>query len=426
MKNRIYRIAAALSVAALLVSSATVQAAGVTTNGTPAAVATDSVQNWPTAPAVASETAVLIDADTGAVLYDKGMDEYRYPASTTKLMTLLVAIENSSPKDSVTFTETGIRDVSWDSSNINAQLGETMTMKDCWMAAYIQSANEVCAQIAEYVGGSEANFVEMMNQKAKELGCTHTHFVNASGLPDENHYSSAHDLAKIMRACLKNKRFRQVMKCTSYKIPATNTSQARSLHTHLPLMAQESDLYYEGCIGGKTGFATEAQHTMVAAAERNGRTYIVVTMRDAELGTNCTDSRALFDYAFDNFDSIDINGTQMTVPKGVTVNDLTTDTAERNGKTLNRYYYSGQFVGYVVQADPTATPSPEPETQTAETTESTDSGTSAEEDRKSMTQQLEEIRSEGMSSSMRTLLIAMGVMAGILVILLIALYIKNG
>ena len=171
---------------------------------TPAPVASDSIAGWPAAPAVTSETAVLIDADTGAVLYDKGMDEYRYPASTTKIMTLLVAIENSSPKDIVTFTETGIRDVTWDSSNINAQLGETMTMKDCWMAAYIKSANEVCAQIAETVGGTEANFVEMMNQKAKELGCTHTHFANASGLPDENHYSSAHDLAKIMLHGLRN------------------------------------------------------------------------------------------------------------------------------------------------------------------------------------------------------------------------------
>ena len=107
------------------------------------------------------------------------------------------------------------------------------------MAAYIKSANEVCAQIAETEGGTEANFVEMMNQKAKELGCTHTHFANASGLPDENHYSSAHDLAKIMRACLRNKRFRQVMKCSNYKIPATNLSEARVMHTHMPLMAKE-------------------------------------------------------------------------------------------------------------------------------------------------------------------------------------------
>lgn len=430
MNKRIYQIAAGVCAAVILVSSATAQAATVTANGTPAPVATDSIVGWPAAPAVTSETAVLIDADTGAVLYDKGMDEYRYPASTTKLMTLLVAIENSSPKDTVTFTETGVRDVTWDSSNINAKLGEVMTMKDCWMAAYIQSANEVCAQIAETVGGTEANFVEMMNQKAKELGCTHTHFANASGLPDENHYSSAHDLAKIMRAGLRNKRFCQVLKCSGYKIAATNMSEARSLHTHMPLMAKESPLYYEGCLGGKTGFATEAQHTLVTAAERNGRTYIAVTMRATDLGINCTDSTALFDYAFNNFDTIDVNGTKMTVPKGVTVNDLTTDTAQRNGKTLNRYYYSGQFVGYVVAAEPTDTPTPEPTVQEmTESTERTNEAAGENEvqtGQKSMQEQIQEIRTEGMSGTMKALLIAMGVMAAILVILLIALYIKNG
>ena len=167
MKKRICQMAALGSVL-LLAFSAPVQAAAVTTNGTPAAVATNNIQNWPAGPETTSEAAVLIDADTGAVLYDKGMNECRYPASTTKLMTILLATENSSPRDIVTFTETGIRDVTWDSSNINAQLGEQMTMKDCWFAAYIKSANEVCAQIAEYVGGSEANFVDMMNQRAKE------------------------------------------------------------------------------------------------------------------------------------------------------------------------------------------------------------------------------------------------------------------
>lgn len=102
----------------------------------------------------------------------------------------------------------------------------------------------------------------------------------------------------------------------------------------MPLMAKESNLYYADCIGGKTGFSTDAQHTLVTAAERNGRTYIAVTMRAADLGINCTDSTSLFNYAFDNFDTIDVDGTAMTVPKGVTVNDLTTDTAERNGKIL--------------------------------------------------------------------------------------------
>lgn len=253
--------AAVLGLISLILPASTVQA--VTVNfGTPAAVATDNIQGWPKGPDTVSETAVLIDADTGAVLYDKGMDEYRYPASTTKIMTVLTAIENSSPKDTVTFTETGVRDVTWDSSNIGMKLGETITMKDCWFAAIIKSANEVCAQMAEYVGGTEAQFIEMMNQRAKEIGCKNTHFANASGLPDANHYTTAHDLAKIMRAGLRNHRFRQVISGVNYTIPATNLSEARGMHTHMPLMAKESNLYYEGCIGGKTGNTNDAGHTL--------------------------------------------------------------------------------------------------------------------------------------------------------------------
>ena len=152
MKNKIAGTVAA-GIAALLIPAVSVQA--VTVNfGTAATVSSDSIQGWPKGPDTVSETAVLIDADTGAVLYDKGKDEYRYPASTTKIMTVLTAIENSSPEDSVTFTETGVRDVTWDSSNIGMQLGETITMRDCWYAAIIKSANEVCAQMAEYVGGT--------------------------------------------------------------------------------------------------------------------------------------------------------------------------------------------------------------------------------------------------------------------------------
>lgn len=419
MKKRICQMAA-LGSALLLAFSAPVQAAAVTTNGTPAAVATNNVQNWPAGPEITSEAAVLIDADTGAVLYDKGMNECRYPASTTKLMTLLLATEKSSPKDIVTFTETGIRDVTWDSSNINAQLGEQMTMKDCWFAAYIKSANEVCAQIAEYVGGTEANFVDMMNQKAKEIGCTHTHFANASGLPDENHYSSPLDLARIMRAGLQNARFRKVIGTAGYTIPATNLSAARPMHTHMPLMAKESDLYYEGCIGGKTGFANEAEHTLVVAAERNGRTYIAVTMRAVDLGINCTDSTALFDYAFNNFDTIDVNGTKMTVPKGVTVNDLTTEQVNKNGKTLNRYYYNGQYVGYVTAADPTPTPTEIPLQET--TAEAVADGTSEQTETATQDSQTE---TRGLSQTSKILLGVMAGMGVLLIILLILLHRKR-
>lgn len=416
MKNKIAGTVAA-GIAALLIPAVSVQA--VTVNfGTAAAVSSDSIQGWPKGPDTVSETAVLIDADTGAVLYDKGKDEYRYPASTTKIMTVLTAIENSSPKDSVTFTETGIRDVTWDSSNIGMKLGETITMKDCWYAAIIKSANEVCAQMAEYVGGTEAQFIDMMNEKARELGCKNTHFANASGLPDSNHYTTAYDLAKIMRAGLQNPRFRKVISAANYTIPATNLSEARGMHTHMPLMAKESNLYYEGCIGGKTGNTNDAGHTLVVAAERNGRTYIAVTMRTADLGANCTDSIALFDYAFDHFDTLTVNGKQMTVPKGVTADQLTVEQVDKNGKMLNRYFYNGQYVGY---AAPAATPTPQA-VQTAAGTGENTSGTQTVQEEPEMTGQETE---DGLSDTSKVLLGVMAVMAVILVALMTALYFKE-
>ena len=428
MTKRICR-AFAFIAAGILASSVTVQAVTIN-NGSMGIVATDSIQNWPQAPAVTSETAVLMNASTGAILYDKGMDDYRYPASTTKLMTILVSMENSSPKDQVTFTENGIRDVKWDSSNIAAQLGEVMSMRDCWEAAYIKSANEVCTQIAETTGGSEADFVNMMNQRAQELGCTNTHFTNANGLPDPEHYSTAHDMAKIMQQGLKSKRFRNLISKTDYTIKATNLSAARQMHTHMPMMAKESSLYYESCIGGKTGFTNDAKHTLVVAAERDGRTYIAVTMRTDDLGINCKDSISLFDYAFDNFESINVNGTLLSVPKGTTVNDLQAEAQNVNGTDMNSYSYNGQFVGYV----PVAVATPEPTEAPAETADTeTDAQTaeaSGEEisDQETAGQEAEETEKETektgnfFSDLSQTSKILLGILGGMIVLLLILLF----
>lgn len=429
MTKRICRAAAFLA-AGILMSSVTVQAVTIN-NGTMGTVATDSIQNWPQAPAVNAETAVLMDASTGAVLYDKGMDDCRYPASTTKLMTILVAMENSSPKDQVTFTETGIRDETWDSSNIAAQLGEVMSMRDCWEAAYIKSANEVCTQIAETVGGSETDFVNMMNQRAQELGCTNTHFTNANGLPDPEHYSTAHDMAKIMQQGLKSKRFRNLISKADYTIKATNLSAARQMHTHLPMMAKESSLYYESCIGGKTGFTNDAKHTLVVAAERDGRTYIAATMRTDDLGINCTDSISLFNYAFDNFDSLNVNGTLLSVPKGVTVNDLQSEEQNVNGTEMNSYSYNGQFIGYVPVSVSTPEPAEAPAEETADTeAAAADSAQVSEETDTSQNAQQEETgetakTSTGLSETSKILLGVMGGMIVVLIILLIALHRKE-
>lgn len=257
------------------------------------------VAEVPQGPEITSTTGVVMEAETGTVIYDKGADAARYPASITKLMTLLLAVENSTMDEVVTFTETGIRDVTPDSGNIGMQLGEQMTMQDCIYAMHIYSANEVAAQIAEHVGGTEQEFINMMNARALEIGCTNTFFTNASGLPDENMHTCAKDMALIVREGLKNETFRQVLSTVDYTIPATNLNpNPRELHTHQPLFAPESALYYQGCIGGKTGMTNDAGHTMVTVAERDGLTFIAVTMKAADLGISSADTISMLDYSY--------------------------------------------------------------------------------------------------------------------------------
>lgn len=325
-------------------------------------VDTNKIQGWPQAADIASDTGILMDADTGTVLFDKGGDQQRYPASITKIMTLLVAVENSSMDEQVTFTETGVRNVAADSSNINSKVGEVMTMQDCLHALMIISANDAAAQIAEHVGGTEQNFIDMMNQRAAEIGCTNTHFANSSGLPDENHYSSAKDMALIFREGLKNKDFRSVIGDADYTIQPTNmTSDKRVMHTHHPMFAPESDIYYPGCIGGKTGFTNLAAHTLVTTVEQNGTTYIAVVMHGVELSTCCLDSKALFDYGFGNFTKTAVDGGSVILPKGMDVNALTAKSESSNGKIETVYYAGDHQVGTstVDETAATATPTPE-------------------------------------------------------------------
>ena len=395
--------------------------------------------DWPSDTGIQAEAGALMDVDSGTMIFGQNSHVEYPPASITKLLTALIVLEHAELSDTVTYSETAMNSVEADSGNkYSLAIGDTMTVEDCLYALLLSSVNQSANALAEHVAGSIPAFVDMMNQKARQLGCTHTHFVNASGLPDENHYSCAEDLAKIMRAGLKNARFRKVLETVNYTIPATNLSAARPMHTHVPLLAKESSLYYEGCIGGKTGFSTEAQNCLATVAERNGRTYIVVTMRDADLGINCADSTVLFDYAFNSFDSIEVDGKAMTVPKGVTVADLTMKSKEKGTRTLNQYYYQGQFVGYVTVED---TPTPKPVQEAKETTvpesseteststtvqtDETDTNDTAVSEQKSVQDQISEMHTEGLSSTVKMLLIIGGAMIIVLIGLLIALHFKN-
>ncbi|MBR1737211.1 MAG: D-alanyl-D-alanine carboxypeptidase [Firmicutes bacterium] len=172
-------------------------------------------------PTIVAQSAILIDADTGFILYDKDCHAKSYPASTTKSMTALLAIENTKKTDIVTHSEYAINETPWDSSKIYAEVGEKLTMEQALYAVLLASANEVCMAIAEHIDGSVDKFVDRMNKKAKELGCKDTHFVNPHGYHDDDHYTSAYDMSLIFREAVKHPDFLKYISTDYYSIPKT-------------------------------------------------------------------------------------------------------------------------------------------------------------------------------------------------------------
>ena len=367
-KKRYKKLTAILAAVLLLCSGIPVMAAEVN-NGTTYPVSTNAIANWPQGPDTYSETAVLMDADTGAILYNKGMDEKRYPASITKIMTALLALEHSSLDEEVTFTEECLADQTSDSGNLGMKVGEILTMRQCLMALMIRSANDVATQIAVHVAGSVSAFADMMNQRAQELGCVNTHFVNASGMPDENHYTTAHDMALIFQQAIKNQDFLDIIGTQSFTIEPTNMNpESRVLNTHHALLSAAAPEHYDGCFGGKTGVTEASKNTLVSGATRDGMTLIAVAMR-ADAGQVCQDHISMFDYGFNNFQKVEVPGGAVTIPKDVQVSDLTT-TESTEGEEVRETYYFGQdyFVGTGTKTEEVAQDTEEPETLTPEVT----------------------------------------------------------
>ena len=301
------------------------------------AVDSDYWNYWPQAEGISGRTACLMDADTGTILYSKGLDAQRFPASITKVMTALIVAENCQMDEQVVMTETGMADAYAGSSNCNPKLGEVFTVRQCLELLLVKSANDIASQLAEHTAGSVQGFATMMNEKAIMLGCTNTNFVNASGLEDPNHYTSARDMAIIMQAAIQNDIVREIMAMPSCSIPATNMSDARYYESHNYLMNADSGFYYEGCMGGKTGYTDISQSTLVCCAQRNNMTLIGVVLGAPESESNARDMITIFDYGFNNFyrtESIPgtscISGGMITLPNGMDPSQLTL-TASHNG-----------------------------------------------------------------------------------------------
>ena len=186
---------------------------------------TGYMTNWPYMEDIGEDSAVLIDAENGAILYSLNRDTQRYPASITKVMTCLLTLENADLSDIVTMTETGMAEAYSGSSNVNPDLGEQFTVEQCLYMLMLKSGNDIASQLAEFVGGSVPAFVDMMNARAAGIGCTGTHFHNAHGLPDEEHWTTANDMALILREALRNSEFRKIISTQVYKVGPTNTKE---------------------------------------------------------------------------------------------------------------------------------------------------------------------------------------------------------
>lgn len=279
-------------------------------------VESNEISGWPQGPQIEAEAAVVMDADTGAFLYSKNMDRKEYPASITKIMTALVAIESGKLDSKIRFSENAVYNLEEGSSHVGIQVGEVLSMRRALYGLMLESANDVANGIAETVGGSISGFADLMNAKAAELGCVNTHFTNPHGLQNEEHYTCARDMALITQAALKHPTFQKIAGTTNYTCPKTNkVDEERYWYNHNQMIQKDAEYYYEGCFGGKTGFTSDALNTLVSYAKKDGRTLICVELHVNGKDKAYSESHAMLDYAFENFQNVTVLANESTVTR---------------------------------------------------------------------------------------------------------------
>lgn len=268
-------------------------------------IQTNDISGWPHGPEITAQAAIVMEANTGTILYAKNIHEELFPASTTKIMTCLLAVENSSLSDEVTFSDEAVFSVPKGGSNIGMDVGQSITMEQALYGIMVGSANEVANAVGEHVSGSISDFVKLMNSRAKELGCTNTHFANTNGLQADDHYTSVYDLALISREFFNNELLCKVGNTARYHFTATAT-QPDDFYLNNKHKLINGEIAYEGILGGKTGYTDLARETLVTCAEKDGLKLVCVVFME-ESPAQFTDTVTLFDYGFNNFHLVNVS-----------------------------------------------------------------------------------------------------------------------
>lgn len=276
--------------------------------------------DWPSDTGIESEAGIVMDADSGAVLFGQNIHVQKAPASITKILTALVVIENSSLDDTITFSHDAVYNVEDGSGNKNAiEEGDTLSVRDCLYLLLMRSSNQAANALAEHVGGSRDGFVKMMNEKTAELGCENSHFANPSGLNDDTQLTSVYDMALIASAAYKNDTLLTISKDKSYRLPATKNNPdgvtIQPEHKLLITTDTESPNYYPYAVAGKTGYTSIAGQTLVTYAIKDDRRQIAVTMKSTQ-ATHYQDTIALMDFGFLRFKNVNISENETAYTSG--------------------------------------------------------------------------------------------------------------
>lgn len=273
-------------------------------------VQSNEIANWPTGPTVSAESAILMELDTGTILYEKNIHKQQYPASTTKILTTLIASETCSMDEWVEFSHDAVFDIDRGSNHIAINEGEKLTMEDCLNAILIRSANEVSLAVAEHIAkGPWEDFAPIMNERAKELGCLNSNFVNPNGLPNEEHVTTAYDLAMIGRAFFSNEALCKMTMTRMLHILPTEYQPREKNEVNKMELIPGGEYEYEYLVGCKTGYTNDARSTLVSCAEKNGMKLICVVLQD-ESPYQYEDTIALFEYGFSNFEKVNVSQTE--------------------------------------------------------------------------------------------------------------------
>lgn len=330
-------------------------------------VDSNTIEGWTQGPQIYSESGIVMDIDSGAILYAKNIDDQHYPASITKIMTALVAFQNYELDETVKFTWDDISFLEYGDAHIGIKPDEELTMEHCLYGMLLASANEVSHGIGAHMEDGYEAFLKEMNETAEELGCQNSHWMNTHGLHDEEHYTSARDMALISSAVFQYEKFREITNTYQHVIPVTNiTAEERYVHQNHKMIRDWDSRYYEYCVGGKTGYTDQALSTLVTFATKDEVNLVAVVLRTHGGGNNTyADTRAMLDYAFENFTKVSVTkdmignkniskiekNAYVMLPTGVDADSLEVDftaPTEKKDKTGTvTFIYEGQEVGTV-------------------------------------------------------------------------------